>query len=155
LTPNPNLDGGPFALDLYRLLCMMLADKQIAALVDQLAYTTPPVQELQDRYRSSEIIRILISSAVTLRILFDQHPRAFDTLPHKPCGKLWPRWPEQKRTSELLTLREACNKIIHARNIEDVPVIPDLHRNPDLMGSYIRPFLHRMARRTVRTGAPS
>jgi hypothetical protein len=86
----------------------MLADRQIAALVDQLAYSTPPGQELQDRYRGSEIIRVLISSAVALRILFDQHPHAFDTLPHEPCGKLWPRWPEQKGISELLT-RGTCS----------------------------------------------
>jgi hypothetical protein len=144
LTPGPSFDGGPFALDLYRLLCMVLADRRIAALTDELADPLPPEQQLQDRYRGSEVIRILASSAVALRILFDQHSRALKTLPKRSCGTLWPRWPEGKRKPEVLTLREACNKIIHAWDIKDDPVIPHRKTNPDMAGLYIRPhvFLH-------------
>jgi hypothetical protein len=32
-----------------------------------------------------------VSSAVALRIIFDQHPRAFKSLPKKDRGELWPR----------------------------------------------------------------
>jgi hypothetical protein len=42
-----------------------------------------------------------------------------------------------KSGDALLTLREACNKIIHERDIKDDPVIPYPNSNPDEMSSYI------------------
>ena len=65
------------------------------------------------------MIRILISSAVALRILLDQHPTEFEKTPMQPCGSLWPSWPKNKRRPEVLTLREACNKIVHSEDIKD------------------------------------
>jgi hypothetical protein len=147
---GPSFDAAPFALDLYRLVCIVLADKSIGKLVGPDYLNTTPIQELQDRYRGGELIRILISSAVALRILFDQRPRdpiskrmvsRFDSVSKRECGQLWSRWPKDKRKPEPLTLREACNKIIHAEDIKDDIMVPDLAMNPDLIGTYIRPFL--------------
>ena len=121
---------------------MVLADRRVGALTEEGHPFLPTVQQLQDRYRGSELIRILVSSAVTLRALFDQHPPTFGFLAKKDCGALWPRWPEQRPKSEVLNLREACNKIIHAVDFVDDLVIPSRKSNPDEVGSYIRPFLY-------------
>jgi hypothetical protein len=167
LFPGPKFDATPFALDLYRLLCMVLADKKIGALADDPDYDNmSPIQDLQDSFRGGELIRILISSAVALRILFDQRPREldpllsrtgatkftyphskrmvsrFDTISKNRCGQLWSHWPKDKRKHEPLLLREACNKLIHADDITDEIMVPDLERNPDLIGTHIRPFIN-------------
>ena len=135
-------DGGPFALDLYRLLAMVLGDQRIARLGDEIRYRRPPVWLLQERFRKAEVIRILISSVVALRILLDQHPTKFRNTRKQSCGSLWPTWPKSKRKPEALTLREACNKIIHADEVRDDEVIPDRRYNPDELGVYIRPFVY-------------
>jgi hypothetical protein len=142
LTRGHPFDGGPFALDLYRLLAMVLSDQRIAQLGNETRYHQPPVWQLQDRFRKAEVMRILISSAVALRILLDQHPRRFKDTRVQPCGSLWPSWPKHKRKTEVLTLREACNKIIHSGDIRDDVVIPDRRSNPDELGVYIRPFAY-------------
>src|SRR5262249_3798866 len=66
-----------------------------------------------------EVTRILVSSAVVLRMWLDQkhpqnHPRTFNNSKSN-CGRLFANWPKKK--SEVLTLREACNKIIHAEKV--------------------------------------
>jgi hypothetical protein len=115
-----------------------LADKAVAKLSVDARGTG--VAELQPTYRKVETTRILVSSAVALRIMFDRYPKAFGKLPQRPCGVLYPKWPGRAR--ELLPLRKACNKIIHATEINDDLVIPDKARNPDEEGSYVRPFVY-------------
>jgi hypothetical protein len=132
-----HFDPMPLTLDLYRLLCMVLGDQRVAAFATEHS----PIQRLQ-YYRKGEVLRILTSSAVALRILLDQHSKQFKSSAKSRCGDLWPKWPKQKTKPEPLTLREACNKIIHASKIHDDLVIPDRHHNPDEEGSYIRPFLY-------------
>ena len=150
LTRGHQFDGGPFALDVYRLLGIVLSDKQIAALGDEATHQSPSVWQLQDRFRKAEIMRILISSAVALRILLDQErdPRdkRFKIASNKQCGELWENWDRTKRPSKgkskPLTVRDACNKIIHASNIVDDVVWPNRELNPDQVGMYIRPFVY-------------
>jgi len=142
LTRGHQFDGGPFALDLYRLLAMALSDRRMSGLGDETRYHQPPVWQLQDRFRKGEIIRILVSSATALRILLDQNPRLFKKTRVQQCGSLWSRWPKNKGKVELLTLREACNKLIHATDIRDDLIIPDRRNNPDEVGTYIRPFVY-------------
>ena len=144
LTRGHQFDGGPFALDLYRLLGMVLSDKRIASLGDETSYLMQPIWLLQERFRKAELLRILVSSAVALRILFDQKrdPREqrFETVSRKPCGFLWPNLPKRQR--EVLTIREACNKIIHATDVIEDEVNSDWRQNPDQLGVYIRPFVY-------------
>ena len=150
LTRGHHFDGGPFALDLYRLLAMVLADKQIAELADEASYHEPPEWQLQDRFRKSEVIRILVSSAVALRILLDQdrdvRDTRFKTISKRPCGTLWPTWDKAKKRAKgkpkPLTVRDACNKIIHAKDVVDDIVIPDRRHNPDELGVYLKPFVY-------------
>ena len=111
LKPGHRFDSGPIILDLYRLLSLVLAEKQVSVLIkaefDGFAW-------LRERYLESEIVRILISAATSIRISFDQtDPLMFENLTTN-CGTL--HWPKQDKT-EVLDLREACNKIIHATRI--------------------------------------
>jgi hypothetical protein len=132
------LDPEPLALDLYRLLCMVVADRPIAKLSER-SWALP---FLQDRYRRSEITHALVSSAIALRIWLDQRDsREYDNFKTK-CGKLYPNWPKQKNKVDNLTLREACNKIVHADDIRFDIVVPDRAHNPDENGNYLRPHIY-------------
>jgi len=118
-------DAGPYLLDLYRLLCMELADR----LVVKQAVKSPIFERLRGEHIEGESIRILTSTSIPLRILFDRHnkqqagrrqhddwhDKLLDEAKNADCGRLYARWPRKK--SEVLTLREACNKIIHATTI--------------------------------------
>ena len=53
---------------------------------------------------------------------------------------LWPNWP--KRKNEALTIREACNKIIHATRIQRDIANPDPFRNPDNPDAYVLPHVY-------------
>jgi hypothetical protein len=136
--PGHTIEPGPFLLDLYRLLCMVLADKQLAIL----SVKSPlSVGRLQGEYADTEIPRALISTAVILRIVFDQNDRRrFRDFLSKKCGTLYPEHP--KKTREDLRLREACNKIIHATRVHRDIVVPDAAINPDQEGLYRRPYFH-------------
>jgi hypothetical protein len=101
------------------------------------------ITRLKEGFVRPEVTRILISTAVALRIKFEElkDPRDLADLKTAFCGKLYPRWPNTKNTP--LTLREACNKIIHAEQIRFDVVIPDAKYNPDVEGAYLsRPYLY-------------
>jgi hypothetical protein len=157
LTRGHQFDGGPFALDLYRLLGMVLSDKQIASLGDETSYLMQPIWLLQERFRKAELLRILVSSAVALRILFDQKrdPREqrFETVSRKPCGFLWPNLPKRQR--EVLTIREACNKIIHATDVIEDEVNSDWRQTPINLGCISDRSCICTARKTGLIGAQS
>jgi hypothetical protein len=102
-------------IDLHRLLSIFLASRTFA---DLIAAPAGHAQELQDplfrlqECEEDEISRILLSLAITARVVDDAHGRILE-LVAMPCGMLVPdtRRPE---TSVDLELREACNKIIHS-----------------------------------------
>jgi hypothetical protein len=54
LTRGQQFDGGPFALDLYRLLAIGVKRPRIARLGGETRYHQPPVWQLQDRFRKAE-----------------------------------------------------------------------------------------------------
>jgi len=75
-----------------------------------------------------EISRIVVSLAAIIRSAIDANPRAYAASPHdltleKPVGVLMPD-DAQTSTWEALEFREACNKILHADQV-------DLERTPD------------------------
>jgi hypothetical protein len=137
--PGYQLDTRPYILELYRLLCMVMADERIA----RLGYPIDSaISRLRDEHVYNEVKRTLISSAVALRICLDEsHPQEFAHLKTN-CGKLYPNWSKQKKKFEDLSLREACNKVIHATEINEDLVIPNRARNPDYEGTYLRPYLY-------------
>ncbi|WP_439369627.1 hypothetical protein [Bradyrhizobium sp. DASA03120] len=130
-------DPGTFLLDLYRLVCMVSASCDVA----RLGLTCPAIAAMQEAYFRSEVTRILISCATGVRIQLDQsHGTPDDTGPN--CGRLFPDWAADKSKVEVLTLREACNKIIHATDIRFDVEVPDGANNPDEEGAYYQPRLY-------------
>src|SRR5258707_8463408 len=101
IRPGLHFDAGPLGLDLYRLLCLYLADRRVMSL----ALDSDNIRALHDSHMDVEVLRILISSAVTLRIAFDQYSGSVfaPKLKKGTCGLLWPKWP--KRENESLTSR--------------------------------------------------
>jgi hypothetical protein len=137
-------DTGPFLLDLYRLFGIVLGDQQLA----KMETGSSTIQMLRGEYVYSELIRILTSTAVALRILFDQHTQEFTTVSQRPCGELFSDWPKTQKP-EALTLREACNKIIHATKVHYDEVDPNPGSNPDQIGVYLLPNVYLFGKRDV------
>jgi len=101
-------------VELHRLLSIFLASQHFAELC-----TRPPGERFDPIYKiqeveADEITRILLSVAITARVIDDREGRVFE-LVGSDCGTL------QKDTSadmiEVLDIREACNKIIHADKV--------------------------------------
>jgi hypothetical protein len=137
MKPGHRFDTGPFLLDLYRLFGIVLGDRQLAEM-ERSKYSA--IELLRSEYAHSELIRIVTSTAIALRILFDQHRQPFTNVSQRPCGELFVDWPTPNPVD--LTLREACNKIIHARKVNYDEVDPDPGYNSDQIGVYLRPYVH-------------
>ena len=119
-------------LDLYRLLNQFLASKNISDLCDEDAWFCEAMGHL-DHFFENEVIRILLSAAVLARVIDDRDGQLknFDT----KCGELQPDMDNPNNVIGL-TLREACNKIIHATTIRyDVEVVR-------LDKRYLNPFVY-------------
>ncbi len=99
-------------LDLYRLLSIFLASKNFAELRNEDGFD--PILELQEP-EEDEITRILISSAVIARIIDDRDDH-FLSESNTKCGWLINDLNNEENKVDL-SLREACNKIIHATKI--------------------------------------
>ncbi|OKO75935.1 hypothetical protein AC629_33370 [Bradyrhizobium sp. NAS80.1] len=108
---------------------------------------------MQGGFFKPEVTRILISCAAGLRIQFDQlGPKDEQS---SDCGKLFPNWATDPDKVEVLSLREACNKIIHATDIRFDVVVPDAAINPDEEGAYYQPHLYLYGSKGATIGAPS
>lgn len=132
------IEPGAFVLDLYRLVCMVSASADVA----RRGLTAPTIAMMQGGFFKSEVTRILISCAAGLRIRFDQSHAPPSDEDRSDCGRLFPNWATDPKKVEVLRLREACNKIIHATDIRFDVVIPDAAINPDEEGAYYRPHLY-------------
>jgi len=64
---------------------MCLGDKRLAEMEEQ----SFVIEQLRGTYVDTEPIRILTSTAVALRILFDQDESKFAELSKRPCGDLF------------------------------------------------------------------
>ena len=121
---------------------MFLADRPYAELTEHEFLADGYAQPLLGLAASleSEVSRILLSSAITLRVLDDRDGRVLDRF--EPCGE-WQRNLNSDR-AEPLPLREACNKIVHAEELHfdverlDGGPIAQLGMSP----SYIRPIIY-------------
>ena len=117
--PNANTRSGHLPhrgvlqLDLYRLLTMFLSSKKLAEIrTDSL---DDPIGRLQE-YEEDEIQRILISTAIAGRIIYDDKETQFLQKDQTTCGELISDMSNPEKV-DLLNLREACNKIIHTEKI--------------------------------------
>lgn len=115
LKPGHHFNTSNLTLDLYRLLCMVVADKQVTAL----SRKSKIFSELSGEHLEHEVTRILVSSAVAIRVELDQHPKEVWEKWDTDCGLLFQPYSakSKKAKSRPLKLRDACNKIIHATEI--------------------------------------
>jgi len=121
-------------LDLYRLLNQFVASKSLAKLCESDAYLHHAMY-LLDNFFETEATRILLSSAVVARVIDDRdnHLKDYETF----CGKLIEDFSNSPKEIDL-TLREACNKIIHAKAVKyDVEV-----NRPGFDQRYLNPFIY-------------
>ncbi len=118
---NYNLNSETVLRDVYRLLCVIIADDGIARLSES---EHDPLAHVRDQFVEDELIHLLIATAVMNRSQDDHMggPRKDDAeLSFKPlahiCGRLIEDVSKEKMAEIDLSFREACNKIIHAEHI--------------------------------------
>jgi hypothetical protein len=99
-----------FRGSLYRLACSFFASAEFARLGR--ASDTEPLSTLVTEYQEDEISRLLVSAAASVRVIQDREGDG-TSAQVASCGRLIPNI--SSPVPEPLTLREACNKIIHAR----------------------------------------
>lgn len=104
-------DIGDLRRDIYELLSFFLSSQPIAELNDS---SNDPLQQL-DGLQRDLITKRLIAVAVTIRILDEQMSYVFDMLTAY-CGTITKDLTKPGEACGL-GLRDACNKIIHARNV--------------------------------------
>lgn len=97
-------------LELHRLVCIFLASRSFADL-RQAPVEYPDVLDPLLEREDEEITRILLSVAITARVVDDREEKLFELVAGN-CGAL-----EEGEATNPLTLREACNKIIHATKL--------------------------------------
>lgn len=118
---NYTINGGNVLRDAYRLLNAVLADNSIAHVA---VNKRDALVELRDRFVEDELVDLLIGTAVMNRAQDDHMsgPRSdaseISFVPvDQPCGRLVNYLGTKKEAQIELTLREACNKIIHSDQI--------------------------------------
>jgi hypothetical protein len=109
-------DTTPQRRDLWLLLLIFLADRPLAELTETEFYADGYEQHLlglNSDFTEDEITRILLSSAIALRVIDDRDGGILDKL--DACGELQPD--SSSPGAEPLSMREACNKIVHATKV--------------------------------------
>ena len=109
---NYLIDGRTMTLELYRLLSIFYASEKYATINTTLHDDS--VALLLD-FQESEITRILTSTAISARIIDDRDDKYLNDH-NTSCGELISNI-ENPNSAIPLSLREACNKIIHATKI--------------------------------------
>ena len=107
------LESSVLLLDLYRLASLFLASDRFRTLSKASSFHHDSLGALAAYFEESEAFRILLAAAIWLRVQLDQgHAEAPN--PAAVVGSLRVK-AATGDTVEDLTLREACNKIIHGQ----------------------------------------
>lgn len=105
---------GNTVVDLHRLLAIFLASRHFAELCERYpGEGFDPIHKIQE-VEMDEITRILLNLAVTARVVDDREGRVFELIGSN-CGSLQKDLSNQE--TDVLEIREACNKLIHAENV--------------------------------------
>lgn len=114
------LDAETLRLNSYRLLCLFYANKEISRLCDPGDDSSAP-STLERHFFSREMTQLLLGIAIGIRVLDDQMQNLSMDSPERQ--KYLERRDRANRNHRSMmfddmTLREACNKIIHATVVE-------------------------------------
>lgn len=110
--PDPEALRG----DIHQLLTVFIASRHIVEAVlarEMLLADFADVREQENRL----VARLLLNVAINLRVLDDRSNGAVDEMTIG-VGRLFKPIPAMPAESTEVTLREACNKIIHAASVE-------------------------------------
>lgn len=111
---HPNISN--VLLDIYRLLTIFMASRPIAELDDLPPHWGADALQEFGEFERDEVTRILLTVAITVRVIDDREDRIMDMLSDY-CGLLTPDTKAPFQTDGL-NIRDACNKIVHAKTIE-------------------------------------
>lgn len=93
--------------DLYFVLSLLLADKNMA--------DVPQVVVWTKAFHEDEVRRLMLWIATAMRGLLDLLDREKDDFSDRYCGEY--RTDLESNTGTALTFRQACNSVIHAKEI--------------------------------------
>ena len=109
--------GWPIALeimhtDLFRLLTVFQASRTIAEATPDEDH---PFAKLRCNWEEAEASRLIVNIAATVRSALDCaiNTETLETLFSRPVGTIVPDTEDPQRTDSL-TLRDCCNKVLHA-----------------------------------------
>ncbi len=108
------VDGQSVKRDLYLLLACALSSKRFAEQTIGKDYDT--LQKLRDTFEQTEIATLLLAIAVRVRLLDDRGEIPKSAMA-RICGSLI-TGASRRENKVPLTLREACNKIVHCRQLQ-------------------------------------
>ncbi len=127
---RPNTDNA--VLELHRLLAVFLASKNFSTLRIQCSGEVfDPIFHIQE-VEEDEISRLLLNLAIIARVIDDRRKPVLDRVGSN-CGQLVKDVSNQ--VVQVLSLREACNKIIHAKKIF-------FDREEEASQLYLKPTIH-------------
>jgi len=107
---NHTIDLKQIRLDVFRLVCYFESSRSIAK--QEVTQDECYIESLPREFFTDEVSRILLQTAIILRMLDDESEAEIEERSPFYCGTL-----EQNKKDQKLSLREACNKIIHTRKI--------------------------------------
>ena len=93
--------------DLYFVLSLLLADKNVAEVPGVVVWTKS--------FHEDEVRRLMLWIATAMRGLLDLLDREKDDFSNRYCGEY--RTDLESGTETALTFRQACNSVIHAKEI--------------------------------------
>lgn len=132
-------DEAMFKLDLYRLITCFYSSVTFAEFGE--GVDSDSVRDLQGAFEENEIIRLLVSVATAVRIM-DEREESFSRKFKFECGSLIIDLAIPNAVIDL-TIREACNKIIHARKFNwDVEQLKDEGNLPYPTTRYLVPTVY-------------
>src|SRR5262245_34090722 len=133
---NYELNAGTVLRDLYRLLCILASERHLLRVIKRKG---DPLLSLRARFVEDEIVHLLVQTAVMNRLQLEHLAQSRDGSkePHTPidqqaCGDLQDDVLQDH--VRILSFREACNKIVHAKQIaaaRDAPTRDVFDRMPE------------------------
>jgi hypothetical protein len=132
-------DEVSFKLNLYRLITCFYASVTFAKNGEDI--DDDPVINLQGTFEEAEITSLLVRIAISVRIM-DEREKHLSNLFKLECGQLIGNI-NQPEDVIPLTLREACNKIIHTKKFNwDVEQLKDEENLPYPTTRYLVPKMY-------------
>ena len=115
------LDRETLKLNAYRLICLFYANKEISRLADPDVRSGDAPSQLEEMFFPREMTRLLLTIAIEMRVFDDQMKVQPADDPIRKAYEQRSAMADKRYGFMMfadLTLRETCNKIIHAHVVE-------------------------------------